>query len=113
MDVCLYFSTVFEEFFSMSQFEIKVMVFRIRTESNFLYDGLRCFCLEFFLLFLSRVQEFIVVNDLANRRIGFRANFNKVKVHVTSPIYGLVGVVDIGSDFTTCNGADILKVVPD
>src|SRR5687768_7861092 len=66
----------------MLGFKIKVMIIGIWSKPDFFYLGRFAFGLHFLFLLLLIVKEFIIINDLANRRIGRWRNFYKIKLLV-------------------------------
>ena len=71
---------LFEELDGMLELEVVIMIVGLRAETN-LFDFLLfsvCFCL--FLFFLLCVEEFLVINNPANRRSSGRSNLNEVEV---------------------------------
>ena len=69
-DIGFHFIAFFEELDSVLELEVIVMIVGLGTETDlfhFLLLGIR-FCL--FLLFLLRVEEFLIIYDAAHGRIG-------------------------------------------
>ena len=67
--VGFYLRTLFQEFFGMVQFEIEIMIIRLRTEPDFLYYDLGLLCFKLLLLFTLLIKELTVIGNLTNRWI--------------------------------------------
>jgi hypothetical protein len=85
----------------MLQFESKVVIIGVRTETDFFQDdlGLLGFQLARFLLLL--VFEFRVVDNTANRRNSSGRNLNKVEILLLRKAPGLINRIDALFDVVT------------
>ena len=83
-----------EELDGMFEFEVVIMVVRLRSETDFLDLLLFLVCLRLFLLFLLCVEELLVVNNTADRRVGSRCNLDEVEVLLIRHSHGLLKRVD-------------------
>ena len=63
----------------MIQFEIEIMVVRIGSEPDLLYNDLGGLRLHFFLFPLQFIKELLIINHPANRRVCCGRDLNKVK----------------------------------
>lgn len=68
----------------MLELELEVMLVRVRTEPDFLYDHLSRIRLHLLGLFLLLIEIFLVVNNLAHRRIRFCTYLHQVKFELIS-----------------------------
>src|SRR5688572_21130109 len=78
----------------MLGFEIEIMIIRIGSKSNFFYFGRFTFGFHFFFLLLLIVKEFIVINDLAYRRISRWRNLNKIKLLFLRNPQSILGIIN-------------------
>ena len=95
-DIGFDFVAVLEELDGMLEFEIVVMVVGLRSETDFLDFHFLGIGLSLFLLFLLGVEEFLVVDDPADRRSGGRCDLDEVEVLVIRHAHGLFEIVDTG-----------------
>ncbi len=54
----------------------------MRTKTNFFYNNFRRFGFQFLLFLFLIVQELLVINNAANRRLGIRCNFYQVETRI-------------------------------
>lgn len=112
MDIGLYFGAFLEEFGGVLDLEFEIMVVRIGPEADFLNDRLRGIGLDFLLFLPLIVQEFVELDDPADRGIGIGGDHDKVLAHRFGPIPHLAGWVDARFyRFARCF-ADFVEVVP-
>ena len=93
-DVGLHFVAVLEELGGMFELEVVVMVIGLLTETDLLNFLLFLVLLCIFLFFLLRVEELLVVDDAAYRRVGRCSYFDEVKVHVVGHLHSLAVRID-------------------
>ena len=93
-NVCLHFVSLFEELLRMFELEVVVVVIRLRSEPNLLHLLVLLVGFRFFLLFLLRVEELLVVNDATNRRVGGRSDLDQVKILLVGYVHSLLERVD-------------------
>jgi len=79
-DVCFDLVSLLQELLRVLEFEVVIMVVRLRSESDFLYFLLFLVRLRLFLLLLLGIEEFLVVNNSANRWVSGCSYFDKIKV---------------------------------
>lgn len=72
-------ATFFEKLHGVIFLEVKIVVIRMRTKTNLLYNNFRRFGFQFLLFLFLIVQELLVINNAANRRLGIRCNFYQVE----------------------------------
>ena len=78
----------------MIQLEIKIMVIGLRSKSNLLYHDFSTLRLDFLLLTFLLVKELLVIDYLANRRIGRRGNLYQIQAFVFGQTECLLQVHD-------------------
>ena len=72
LHICFYFIAVFQKLLGMFGFKIKVMIVGARRKADFFYLALLGVGFHFFFLTLLLVQEFIIIDDFTNGRVGLR-----------------------------------------
>ena len=93
-DVGLNFGSLFNELLGVLELEGVVVVVGLRAETNLLDDGLYLLGLDFLLLLLLLVEEFLVIEDSADRRVGRRGYFDEVEFEVVGEFHGVLYRVD-------------------
>ena len=93
-DVSLHFVAFFEELDGVFELEVIIVVIRLRTEPDLLHLLFFLVSLRLFLFFLLCVEELLVVNDTAYRRVGGRRYFDQIKVLVVRYTHSLLKRVD-------------------
>ena len=83
-----------EELDGMFELEVVIMVIRLRTETDFLDLLLLLVSLRLFLFLLLRVEELLVINNTADRRIRCSRNLDEVEVLLISHLHSLLKRVD-------------------
>ena len=78
----------------MFEFEVIIVIVRLRTEPNFLHLHLLSVRLCLFLLFLLCVEELLVVDNSAHGRSSRRSYLDKVEVLLISNLHRLLKRVD-------------------
>lgn len=87
----------------MLHFEVKIMLFSIRTKPDLLNDDLLGLRLDFFLFLLLLVLELGVVNNLANRRICTWGYLHQVQTLFLSKLDSLLNRIYIRFNIFTNN----------
>lgn len=77
--VHLYLASFLQKFNGMIALELKVVVIGLGSQADFLDDNLRGFLLDFLLLFLLLIKEFLIIHHLAYRWIGLRRNLHQIQ----------------------------------
>lgn len=95
-NVCLYFGAAFKEFDGVIFLEIEIVIVCLRAEANFFHHDFLRFGLDLFLLFLLLVEEFLVIDYAANRRIGVRNDFNEIETCVFRNVKRFLDRVNAG-----------------
>ena len=93
-DIGLDFVSFLEEFLRVLELEVVIVVIGLRSETNLLHLLLLLVGLCLFLLFLLRVEEFLVVNDSADRRIRSSRDLDQIEVEVIGYFHSLLKRVD-------------------
>ena len=93
-DIGLDFVSLFKEFLGVLELEVVIVVIGLRSETNLLHLLLLLVRLCLFLLFLLRVEEFLVVNDSADRRIRSSRDLDQIEVEVIGYFHSLLKRVD-------------------
>ena len=78
----------------MFELEVVVMVIRLGSETNLLDFLLLLVRLHLFLLFLLRVEELLVVDDSADRRVGGRCYLDEIEILLIRNAHSLLKRVD-------------------
>ena len=73
----------------MLEFELEVVLIRVRAKADFLDDYLGRIRLHLLRLLFLLVQKFLIVHYLANRRVSLGADFNQIKSKFVSHLNGL------------------------
>ena len=93
-DVSLHFVAFFEELDGVFEFEVIIVVIRLRTEPDLLHLLFFLISLRLFLFFLLCVEELLVVNDAADRRRSRWSDLDEVKILVVRYFHSLLIRVD-------------------
>ena len=93
-DVCLHFVAFFEELDRVLEFEVIIVVIGLRTETDLLHLLLFLVCFRLFLFLFLRIEEFLVVNDAADRRRSRWSDLDEVKILVIRYFHSLLIRVD-------------------
>lgn len=93
-DIRLHFVAVFEELDGMFELEVVVMVIRLGSETNLLDFLLLLVRLHLFLLFLLRVEELLVVDNSADRRVSGRCYLDEIEILLIRNAHSLLKRVD-------------------
>ena len=88
--------SLLEEPLGVVQFELEVVVVNLRAQSYFLHHHLGRVCLALLLLLLQFVKEFLILDNLAHRRVCCGRNHHKVQTLVVCKFYRILGVVNGG-----------------
>lgn len=113
MDVGFDLGSLFEEFLGVFYFELKVMFIGIGTEADLFNDGFGGIGLDLLFLFPLIVEEFIELNDPADRWICVGGDHDKILTHLFRPIPNHAGRVDAGFNFLAGYSTYFIEVVPD
>jgi len=89
-DVGFHLIAFFEELNSVFEFEVIVMIIGLWTKTNLFDILLLGICFRLFLLFLLRVEEFLVVDDAAHGRCGSWSDLNEIEVLVIGYLHCLL-----------------------
>lgn len=84
----------FQELDGMLEFEVVIVIIGLRTESDLLHLLLFLVGLCLFLLFLLSIEEFLVVNHPADRRVGGRSNLDEIEILLIRYSHSLLKRVD-------------------
>ena len=93
-DIGLDLRAFLNELLGVLELEVIVMIISLRPETDLLDSDLDLLGLDFLLLLLLLVEEFLVVKDFANRRLGGGRDLHEVKLHLIGQLKGLLGGVD-------------------
>lgn len=93
-DVSFHFIAFLEELLRMFELEVIVMIVGLRTETDLFHLLLLLVSFRLLLLFLLRIEELLVVNNSADRRIGRRRYLDQVEVLLISNMHCLLKRVD-------------------
>ena len=109
----LHFRSLLQEFLRVLELELEVVLVGVGTETYLLDDYLRRIGLHFLGLFLLLIEIFLVIKDLAYRRIGLIADHDQVELHFACLPEGGVclvdtGIVDVIADETDLCGRYLL-----
>ena len=86
--------TLFQELDSVFELEVVIVVIGLGTETDFLHFLLFLVSFRLFLLFLLRVEEFLVVHNAADRRVSRCCNLNQIEVLLIGNFHCLLEGVD-------------------
>ena len=73
----------------MLELELEIMLICIRPETDLLDNYLGGVLLHLLSLLLLLIQIFLIVQNLAYRRVSFTADFHKIQFHFISHLHGL------------------------
>lgn len=82
----------------MLQLKLKVVIVRVRSETDFLHNHFLLLRLNFFLLLFLIVQELLVLNDATNGGVGLWRNLHQVQFQFTRKLNGVTRAHDSGLD---------------
>ena len=86
--------TFLKELHGMLQFELEIMLVRIRAEAYFLDDYLGRIGLHLLRLLLLLIEIFLIVNNLAYRRVCLCTYLYQIKSEFVSHLHGLRNRID-------------------
>ena len=103
----------FQELDGMLEFEVVIVVIGLRTESDLLHLLLFLVGLSLFLLFLLCVEEFLVVNHPADRRVSGRSYLDEIKILLIRYFHSLLKRVDallyvVADEANLCDAANLV-----
>ena len=110
-DVHFDLGPLLEEFDRMIQLEVEVMVIGVGSEADLLDDDLGRFRLDLLLLLLEFVQEFLVIDHLANRGVGGGTDLHEVQPLRLRDAECFTDVINTGLDVLP-NHADDRRLDP-
>lgn len=93
-DVGFNLRPLLDELLRMLELEVVVVVICLRAEANFLNCNLDLLCLNLLLLLLLLIEKLLVVEDFADRRIGGRRDFDKIKLLIVGHLHSLLNGID-------------------
>ena len=94
-DLHLHFVALLQETDGMIQFELKVMIVGLGTQSNLLDDNLGGVGFLLLLAFLLLIEIFLILYNLAHRRIGIGADLDQIQPLVVSHREGFTQGIDV------------------
>ena len=95
----------------MFKLKVKVVVIRIRAETDLFDDRFGGIGLDFFFLFPLVIKEFVEFDDAAYGRIGIGGNHHEILAHIFGPGLNLAGIVYPGFNWFACHGADFIQIL--
>jgi len=112
-DVSLHFVAFFEELDGVFEFEVIIVVIRLRTEPDLLHLLFFLISLRLFLFFLLCVEELLVVNDSADRWIRGGCDLDEVQILLIRDFHSLLERVDtlfyiIANKAHLCDSANLV-----
>ena len=98
----------------MPHLEVEVVVVGVRSEANFFDDRFSGLGFELLFLFLSFVEELVVIDDAHDRRIGIGGNLDQVEFHLMGPFEGFAGGIDVAGFYGIADRfVDFFDIVAD
>lgn len=101
----------FQEFLGMAQLEVEIVIVGIRCKADLFYDSFDGLGLDVLLAAFLFVDELVELDDLADRRFGFRRDLHQVEAQVLRPVAYLVSGIDTRFYLFTCNSRNVFEVV--
>ena len=106
-DIGLHLVTLFKELLGMFEFEVVIVVIGLRAETDLLHLLFFLVSFRFFLFFLLCVEEFLVINDPAYRRVRRSSYLDEVEILLIRDAHSLTEVIDTGF-YIVANKAHLL-----